>query len=74
MAPLPTITSAFAIDGANQKKGKGIALVISIKDLDGITNIIKWLENLGNLEIDEVIKIVKHQIKKQECEDFLVCY
>lgn len=49
------------------KAGKGIALVISNKQLHDIIRIIKSLENSGAL-IDGISKIIKNEIERQEGE------
>ena len=80
LAPLATMASTSAIDGAIQRKicGKGvtkggekITLIISNEGMDDIIKIIKSLENTGVL-IDGVSDTVKHEINKKV--DFLVCY
>ena len=74
LAPLATMASATAIDGAIQKKirvlgivraVKGITLVISNEDMDEIIRIAKLLQNSG-IWIDGVSETVKRKIKKQE--------
>ena len=74
LAPLATMASAFAIDGATQRKmrgqgvrraGKGITLVISNKGMDDIIKIIKSLEN-SDVFLDGVGETVKHEIKKKQ--------
>ena len=74
LAPLATMASATAIDGAIQKKMrvlgivravKGITLVISNEDMDEIIRIAKLLQNSG-IWIDGVSETVKRKIKKQE--------
>ena len=72
LAPLATMASASAIDGATQRKmggkgflraGKGITWVISNKNMDDIIINIKSLENSTFL-IDRVSETAKHEIKK----------
>ena len=72
LAPLATMASATAIDGAIQKKMrvlgivravKGITLVISNEDMDEIIRIAKLLQNSG-IWIDGVSETVKRKIKK----------
>ena len=73
MAPLATMTSTSAIDGAIQRKlcgnsvireAKGIILVISNEDINDVIKIIKPLQNSG-VVIDEFIETVKNQIKNR---------
>ena len=80
LAPLATMASTSAIDGAIQRKmcgkgvtkgGKKITLIISNEGMDDIIKIIKLLENMGVL-IDGISDTVKHEINKKV--DFLVCY
>ena len=45
------------------RTGKGITLVISVKNLDGVIRIIKLLENSGAL-ISVVSETIKYKIKR----------
>ena len=53
------------------RTGKGIPLVISVKNLDGVIRIIKLLENSGAL-ISVVSETIKYKIKRLKA-NFLRC-